>query len=677
MRPFRLKKSGLGGSFVTLPPIADEQMPPDAWLPGTIDFEASSCVNAAVQRHGKSAYNSVEIPGIGPLASLYKHYRKAGGEMVFCSRRQTDGTQTVFKDNGDGVFVSWITGFSPVGQIWYCPFSVLDEDYVYITEGINFWKTDGSIRHRWGNAAPISAMTGVGGGAGLCNGTIRFKVRFGYGYTEQGIGADSDNPIWGWSNMSGYTEVTVANQEIILSSIPVGPPDSAVVWRQILATEQNQFSHYYILETIRDNVATTLTVNFDDYQLTHEVDEEDNSLPPPCDVWVSYKNRLFGIGSPTNPDFVFYSKHLKPDCFDLYGPTPAQGIIRDCRRDDGARMRGLCSFEDKLLLMSETKTYRLIGDGPFHLRKISDYGCVAPRSVTRIGDRAYWMGKYSPVKYDGNEVVELGLELKVIWDSMLNEGPLVIHAAHRQSSHWWMLFVASCTREVKEYLINVPSGDRSKAVSSGVHGGDPVILAYFIASGEVLSYLRRESYRFLSSVREGREALPNLCMVYDYVLNRWYPFSYAQACSYAFDGGNDLGEVYAGENASGIISRLNDPATVRDLGQLVSPRLRLRHETYDTHNQVKRFRRLHLHAYYTVVQSAFPGPILQCRAATNNSHIFESPQFITLSTVSRLGTAWFTDDQQGARIQLDFTHSTPVRVTLEQLTGEANIRQPR
>ncbi len=645
MRPKLLRKNGLGGSLETTPSVSDEQHDPNAYLLGTIDFEASTVDNAASQRYGKKAYNPVEIPGIGPILSLFKHYRKGALEYVMASRNQVAGGQAIFKDANDGAFSSFITGFAQSTKIEYQVFSIVDEETCYISNGTVFKKTNGTTVWTWGNTPPATALTLAPGAAGSPNGEYHAKVRYGYGPV-----ADA---IWGWSNFSAETSVTVVNQKIVVSNIPVGAAGSGVVWRQIAITAANDFSYFYVLDTIQDNTTTTKTYDFaanDSLQFAEiSVDDEHNELPPTGGkYWCSYGDRLWCADN----KFFYYSKLLKPDSWNLLGTAP--GIIRDAQREDGAYPRGLLPFEEELLLLTETKTYRLGGRAaPYSLIKVADVGCIAPYTVTRIGHHGYWLSKHGPVHYDGNGVypVKRSERLKAYWEGVLS----VIghqdcaHAVHYAEFNWWMLFMATNLRPVAEFQAPV--------------GGGALV-------GTTIS----EPYRLSGIARSARVLLPNICLVFDYVLGRWYAFSWQQACSYAFDGGNDTGDICAGENATGFVSHLYNRTVATDLGVTVAPVLRLRRESLSAPERRKRLRRLFLTAHQEKINPSDPNVTLEARVSLDNSNVYDDPQTIPMTDTSRTSNVWFSTRAQGKKIQLEFRHAAPTRAVLETLGEEFNVR---
>jgi hypothetical protein len=149
-------------------------------------------------------------------------------------------------------------------------------------------------------------------------------------------------------------------------------------------------------------------------------------------------------------------------------------------------------------------------------------------------------------------------------------------------------------------------------------------------------------------------------------------------CSCAFEGGNDIGGVYAGENASGWLSHLNDETVATDLGVTVVPVLRLSRDSIAAHDRSKRIRTTYLHAYQVKISpDTDPDVNLEVRVARNNSNIFESPSSITLTDISRAHRLGFIDAIQGHRLQLEFTHNKPTRVVLECHTTEYLIQGSR
>ncbi|MDH7478899.1 MAG: hypothetical protein QHH02_02695, partial [Syntrophomonadaceae bacterium] len=119
--------------------------------------------------------------------------------------------------------------------------------------------------------------------------------------------------------------------------------------------------------------------------------------PPHAQYVAVHKNYLFMAHTPANPSRLFFSEVLNPESW------PALNFI-DVSPNDGDWITGLLPHDDYLIIAKNRSFWVLLGSGPsdFQVKRLhADIGCVAPRSLVRMGE------SFAFVAHDGIYVSDL------------------------------------------------------------------------------------------------------------------------------------------------------------------------------------------------------------------------------------------------------------------------------
>ncbi|MCL4440799.1 MAG: hypothetical protein M1609_09500, partial [Firmicutes bacterium] len=104
--------------------------------------------------------------------------------------------------------------------------------------------------------------------------------------------------------------------------------------------------------------------------------------PPKGQYAAAHKNYLFLAQTSANPSRLHFSEVLNIESW------PALNFI-DISPNDGDWITGLLPFDDYLIITKQRSVWALVGDGTsdFAVKRVhSGIGCVAPRSLVRMGD---------------------------------------------------------------------------------------------------------------------------------------------------------------------------------------------------------------------------------------------------------------------------------------------------
>jgi len=133
--------------------------------------------------------------------------------------------------------------------------------------------------------------------------------------------------------------------------------------------------------------------------------------PPHGQYVATHKNYLFFAHTSANPSRLQFSDVLDLESY------PALYFI-DISPNDGDWITGLLSFDDFLVITKQRSIWLLVGDGPssFEVRRLhSGVGCVAPRSLVRMGTMFTFVSTEGIYASDLSQPKLLTERLKTTW----------------------------------------------------------------------------------------------------------------------------------------------------------------------------------------------------------------------------------------------------------------------
>jgi len=202
---------------------------------------------------------------------------------------------------------------------------------------------------------------------------------------------------------STSASVTVANKDVQLSMIPIGPDSfggESILGRKIYRTATDDTT-YYLLTTIADNSTTTYTDSYANGELSSAYGTPTATYIPPKGKYILvHKNRLFIAGDPSYPSRIYYSEDGLPDYF------PATNYF-NIRLDDGDSITFIKNLLGILTIGKNNTIQKLYTDGsdPSADWAISDpfsfKGCAAPYSAINSPLGIIYLGSDGIYKFNG------------------------------------------------------------------------------------------------------------------------------------------------------------------------------------------------------------------------------------------------------------------------------------
>lgn len=298
-------------------------------------------------------------------------------------------------------------GFTP-----NVPVSFADSvDWVFMTDGvaavIKYNVMTGVITN-WGITAPTVAPTLTVDGASLMVGTYYYNVTFEGGGLESSAGTFS-------------LPLTVTDTGIILSGIPVST-DPQVTTVNIYRNG-GALGQWLFVASI-PNGTTTYTDTTSDAALSADLPETLRRDPPPIFLSIAtYKERIWGFGTTTDPSLVYFSNYNEPWAFDL-----VQGFYPVEENNFNDVAIGLCSIGSQLILFKSRSTYQVTGstNADFQVNKLFDIGCRSRRSICTAYGVCWWISKQGIYQFDGSTPINLSdgnfqqSNIKSVIDSLLD-----------------------------------------------------------------------------------------------------------------------------------------------------------------------------------------------------------------------------------------------------------------
>lgn len=316
-------------------------------------------------------------------------------------RRASGGTFTPYhlliSNNGrfdklqsdDTVTAADVSAAAPFTSGDKYPDSTIARNYLYIVNGTDAKKFDGTTVYSFSQSTPAAPSSVVDSGvAGTPNGTYEAVIA----YYNSNTGY--------YSSSSSGVSVTVASRQIDINwAAPADPQVTHVVVG--IRNTANQPRHYEVTKIAIGT--TTYRYNGDSSTLTTLMPDQDENDPLPSGVaaieWHQGARRMFATDGTT----LFYSGRDKPEAFD---PESVESV----GQNDGQKIVALHYAHDVLLIIKTRSTYILIGQDPEEWRvELLDnaVGTSSFRSVfttpstERLPAVTYWWSEQGAVAWPG------------------------------------------------------------------------------------------------------------------------------------------------------------------------------------------------------------------------------------------------------------------------------------
>lgn len=296
----------------------------------------------------------------------------------------SDGTQSLTAFFDDSAYVlsgtTFVTIASSQGQFTggNRVDSTMYQDIIFFGQGSEPYKYNGTDFTRHGIDEPSNTISAVTGGtaAGNLNGSYSYKVAYINSYAASG------------DISSGAVTVTAANEDIVLTSIPVAPQSFGVSSRGIYRTDAGG-AVYKLITTIADNTTTTFNDNVASSAAGASADL-DAGKPPNWIYAVTMQDRIFCVDE-QNRSYVYYSNLGDPFVF-------ASTNFIKANRDDGETITGLGVHSNSLMIYksdysvwalymptTDSSTWVLI-------KTNANYGCGSHRSIVSYAGSQIYLG---------------------------------------------------------------------------------------------------------------------------------------------------------------------------------------------------------------------------------------------------------------------------------------------
>jgi hypothetical protein len=273
------------------------------------------------------------------------------------------------------------------------PVSFTDSvSWVFMTDGVGAtfkYNVTTGVVTEWGITAPVVAPTLTVDGASLMVGTYYYNVTFEGGGLESSAGTFS-------------LPITVTDTGITLSGIPVSS-DPQVTTVNIYRLGGSLGQWLFVASV--PNGTATYTDTTSDTALSAALPETLRRDPPPIFLSIcTYKERVWGFGTTTDPSLVYFSNYNEPWAFDL-----VQGFYPVDENNFNDVAIGCCSIGSQLILFKSKSTYQVTGStsADFQVNKLFDIGCRSRRSICTAYGVCWWISKQGIYQFDGSSPVNL------------------------------------------------------------------------------------------------------------------------------------------------------------------------------------------------------------------------------------------------------------------------------
>jgi hypothetical protein len=343
------------------------------------DAESPSCLNVVFDdrtvatRQGSNQLNT-SVVGSFACDGLYTANYNNGNQSMIAVWNDTayvlSGTTFQTISSSQGVYTANVQ----VNFAMYLDVVFMGQD------GKTPYKYNGTDFTRHGVPDPentISAVTGGTAGGNL-NGDYLYKVAYVNSYAATGD----------LSSVSVGT-ITAANEDIVLTSIPVAPQNYGIAERKIYRTDAGTTTPYKLIATINDNTTTTFNDNVASALAGAEADV-DAGQPPDWKYVVTHQDRLFVVGD-SEPQYVYYSNLGDPFIF------PSTNFIK-VARGDGEKITGLGVHSNSLIVYKSNSVWAIYmpdtNDANWVLIKTdAKYGCASFRSIVNFAGTQMYLAQ--------------------------------------------------------------------------------------------------------------------------------------------------------------------------------------------------------------------------------------------------------------------------------------------
>ena len=237
--------------------------------------------------------------------------------------------------------------------------------WLFITNGLDIpLKIDQSLNVTyWGIVAPTTAPTLIAAGSSTMTGVYYYCVTFGNASQESSQGTVSNS-------------ITVSGTGVGLTNIPVST-DSQVTQRNIYR-QGGGLGQWRLIHTINDNTTTTYVDTLPDNQVTGQVLTVFRDPPQVFKSIITHKERVWGLGTLTDPSIVYYSNYEEPWGFN--DETGNLTVGENSFNDIGI---GLGTTGSVLAVFKSETLYAVFGDADsnFISSKIADVGFTSLNSI--------------------------------------------------------------------------------------------------------------------------------------------------------------------------------------------------------------------------------------------------------------------------------------------------------
>jgi hypothetical protein len=258
----------------------------------------------------------------------------------------SDDTQSLIGFWDDAAYVLSGTTFQTIGssQGLYSGGTRVEatmyQDIIFFGQGIEPYKYNGTEFTRHGVDEPTNTISAVTGGTagGNLNGTYSYKVAYVNSYAAVG------------DLSSGAVTVTAANEDVVLTSLPVAPQSFGVAQRYIYRTD-NGGSTYKYIDTVADNTTTTYNDNIASASAGAAADT-DAGKPPNWRYAITFQDRIFCVETGSEASYLWFSNLGNPFIF------ASTNFIR-VDRGAGERIKGIAAHGNTVLVYKENSVYSI------------------------------------------------------------------------------------------------------------------------------------------------------------------------------------------------------------------------------------------------------------------------------------------------------------------------------
>ncbi len=253
-------------------------------------------------------------------------------------------------------------------------------DVVFFGQGSTPYKYNGTDWTRHGVPEPTNTISAVTGGTagGNLNGDYLYKVAYVNSYTATG---DLSSAAVG--------TISAANEDVVLTSLPVAPQSFGVAQRKIYRTDAGTTTPYKLIGTINDNTTTTFNDNVASANAGASADT-DAGVPPNWRYIVTHQDRLFVVEDASEPQYVYYSNLGDPFVF------PSTNFIK-VSRGDGEKITGLGVHQNSVIVYKENSVWAIYmpstdDSGWVLIKTDAKYGSASHRSIVNYAGSQMYLG---------------------------------------------------------------------------------------------------------------------------------------------------------------------------------------------------------------------------------------------------------------------------------------------